>query len=34
MTSLGWTAKTSLEEGICDVYKEFKASVAQETLRG
>jgi len=34
MTSLGWTAKTPLEQGIRDVYEEFKASVAQETLRG
>ena len=34
MTSLGWTAKTPLEQGIRDVYEEFKTSVAHETLRG
>ena len=34
MTSLGWTAKTPLEQGIRDVYEGFKMSVAHETLRG
>ena len=34
MTSLGWKAKTPLEQGIRDVYEEFKTSVTHETLRG
>ena len=34
MTSLGWSAKTPLEQGIRAVYEGFKTSVAQETLRG
>ena len=34
MTRLGWTASTPLKQGIRDVYAEFKASLAGETLRG
>ena len=34
MTQLGWSASIPLEQGIQQVYKEFQASVTQESLRG
>ena len=34
MTKLGWSASIPLEQGIQQVYEEFQASLAQESLRG
>ena len=34
MTSLGWTAKTPLDEGIREVYQEFLQALEASSLRG
>lgn len=34
MTSLGWTATTTLEQGLREVYREFLDALANETVRG
>ena len=34
MTSLGWTATTTLEQGLLEVYQEFLDALANESVRG
>ena len=34
MTSLGWTATTTLEQGLREVYREFLDALANESVRG
>ena len=34
MTSLGWTATTTLEQGLREVYQEFLDTLANESVRG
>ena len=34
MTSLGWTATTTLEQGLREVYQEFLDALANESIRG
>ena len=34
MTSLGWTATTTLEQGLREVYREFLYALANESVRG
>ena len=34
MTSLGWTATTTLEQGLHEVYREFLDALANESVRG
>ena len=34
MTSLGWTATTTLEQGLREVYREFLGALANESVRG